>query len=174
MASIKSGRDARIRSTSWGSTSITALIKAVAPLITWGRREDTSWGITAASFGASWVTRLATPSSTVLIRGSRLSPTVIKLLKKLFSRVSKSWLSSVRPVRRLVQEAFRAEKLPWMVVLASVAVVPVMPISLCTTWMAWMIWSKLTWLTVSAVTVMESPSTPESLISLAISAWVPP
>ena len=63
---------------------------------------------------------------------------------------------------------------PDSVVAASSAVVPVMPRLSWITWMASMMELNGTSLTVSAVTLTLSPSTPLSLISRAISAWVPP
>ena len=61
-----------------------------------------------------------------------------------------------------------------MVSAASFAVVPAIPIFVCMTWIASIILSNDTSFTVFAVTFIESPSTPESLMSRAISACVPP
>ena len=77
-------------------------------------------------------------------------------------------------VSQLLQAALALLTEPSIVVEASKAVVPVMPISVWTRWIASIILSKGTSLTVSAVTFIESPSTPVSLMRRAISACVPP
>ena len=81
---------------------------------------------------------------------------------------------SVRPASTLLRAALTEAKEPVSVVAASLAVVPVIPRLSWITWMASIMLLNGTSLTVSAVTSIESPSTPLSLMSRAISAWVPP
>ena len=114
------------------------------------------------------------PRMTLPTIGSRLPVRKVSTVSRsCISGRLMSWPSERFP-STFFAAAFIAFSEPSKVSAASSAVVPVTPISSCMTWIASMILSKLTLLTVSAVTVMVSPSTPESLISRAISACVPP
>ena len=116
----------------------------------------------------------ATPDSACPIRGTRLSATVATDSIRFPVSAPRSAFSSEIPVSRFCHAACMDEIDPWIVDAASAAVVPVMPILSCTTPIASMILSKETSFTVFAVTVIWLPSTPESLMSRAISDAVPP
>lgn len=106
--------------------------------------------------------------------GTTLDAAVTTESSRASMRASMSASGSPKPISRFSHAAPTMPMDPSMVVAASVDVVPAMSMRSWMTWMASTILSKETSFTVSAVTVMASPSTPLSLMSLAISLWVPP
>ena len=115
----------KISPTSCGIAPTTAFTRATAPFTTEGSKVDSISGNTAIIFGANCVTRFATPSKTLLIRGIRLSPAITRLSTNSSIRLSKSAVSDVIPVKRFVQLALTDAKDPEIVSSASFAVVPV-------------------------------------------------
>src|SRR5699024_4423379 len=103
-----------------------------------------------------------------------LSANVTTELFKLLNNISMFAPSLPNPAAKSWNDAFIIPNEPLTVSSASSIVVPVTPISVCTSWMASTIVWNGTSFTVSAVTSIESPKTPDSLISRAISPAVPP
>ena len=103
-----------------------------------------------------------------------LSTNVFTVSHRFCMSNSMSALESPKPAVKFWSAAFMESNEPLTVSLASLAVVPVMPISVCVTWIASINWSNGISFTFSAVASNESPMTPDSFTSLAISLAVPP
>src|SRR5699024_5516907 len=102
-----------------------------------------------------------------------LTANVTTELFKLLNQISMFAPSLPKPAAKSWNDAFIIPKEPLTVSSASSIVVPVTPISVCTSWMASTIVWNGTSFTVSAVTSIESPKTPDSLISRANSPALP-
>ena len=139
-----------------------------------GSRSLTSCGSSAAMSGASSLISVVTPERACFMTGRMFFAKVFTVLTISLIRFFRSAFLSPIPAIRFAHAAFTEPREPETVVAASFEVVPVMSRSVCTLWIASIILSNDTLLTVFSSTFIESPSTPESLISLAISACVPP
>ena len=123
--------------------------------------------------GASSLMSVVTPERACFMTGIIFFAKVFTVLTISLIRFFRSAFLSPIPAIRFAHAAFTEPREPETVV-ASLEVVPVMSRSVCTLWIASIILSNDTLLTVFSSTFIESPSTPESLMSLAISACVPP